>query len=299
VRALPNPALIQDVPRFHSEPNEDWVRFYLPLAIYGASALVTIGSLIRSRHQGASRLATRAAQLMATAGMGAGLFLQATGRYEALHVLPSSILAALAASALLYRIPVRRQRRGWAQPSVLAIPVVAVACLALARPYVLHFTELMKSAANYQPLGCLSSAAGFASSPQRAGCIPVGADQTLAIEFIRARTRPDEAIFVGNPRHDRIVVNDLAFYFLADRRCPTRYCELHPGVATTLPVQREIVQDLVSKNVKWVVIAKVWDPNEPNASSISSGVTVLDEFIQANYAPLVEFGAYQIWRSTN
>jgi hypothetical protein len=300
MRALPKPTLIPDWTRFQSESYEDWVRFYLPLAIYGASVVVAIGSLIRSRHRGANRPATQAAQLMATAGMGAGLFLQATGRYEALHVLPSSILAALAAGALLYRIPMRQwARRGWVRPIAFAVPLAALACLALARPYVLHFTELLGSAANYQPLGCLSSAAGFASSLQRAGCIPVGPDQTLAVEFIRARTRPDEAIFVGNPRHDRIVVNDLGFYFLADRRCPTRYCELHPGVATTLPVQREIVQNLVSKSVRWVVIARVWDPSEPNASAISSGVTVLDEFIRANYAPLVEFGDYQIWRSRN
>ena len=58
-------------------------------------------------------------------------------------------------------------------------------------------------------------------------------------------------------------------------------------------MQREIVQDLVSRNVRWVVIARVWDPSEPNASAISSGVTVLDEFIRATYAPVVEYGNYQ------
>ena len=274
VRALPKPALIPNLGRFHSEQYEDWVRFYLPLAVYGASAVVTVLSLWRSRRSGDRRPVTQAAQLMATAGVGAGLFLQATGRYEALHVLPSSIMAALAVTALVYCLsgPLR-SRKGRAQSLGVAIAVSALACLALARPYVLHFTELIESAANYRPLGCLSSAEREASSPERAGCIPVGADQAQAVEYIRSHTDPDEPIYVGNLRHDRIVVNDLAFYFLADRRCPTRYCELHPGVATTLPVQREIVQDLVSRNVRWVVIARVWDPSEPNRHAISTSLS--------------------------
>ena len=145
---------------------------------------------------------TQAAQLMATAGIGAGLFLQATGRYEALHVLPSSIMAALAATALLYRLyGFCRSMQGRARSLAVAIAVSALACLALARPYVLHFTELMESAADYHPLRCLSSAGRETSSPERAGCVPVGADQAQAVEYIRSRTDPDEPIYVGNLRH--------------------------------------------------------------------------------------------------
>jgi hypothetical protein len=35
-------------------------------------------------------------------------------------------------------------------------------------------------------------------------------------------------------------------------------------------------------------------PNEPNESSVSSGVTILDDFIRNNYKSAAEFGKYSI-----
>jgi hypothetical protein len=115
-------------------------------------------------------------------------------------------------------------------------------------------------------------------------------------EYIQAQTRPDEYVFFGNARHDQIFVNDLLIYFLADRRSPTKYAELHPGLATTMPVQQEIVRELTEKDVRWVVTMRGWESREPNASAISSGVTFLDDYIRANYRPETAFGAYQVWR---
>jgi hypothetical protein len=44
------------------------------------------------------------------------------------------------------------------------------------------------------------------------------------------------------------------------------------------------------------VIWRSWESREPNASSVSSGVTFLDDYIRARYAPEAGFGAYQVWR---
>jgi hypothetical protein len=49
--------------------------------------------------------------------------------------------------------------------------------------------------------------------------------------------------------------------------------------------------------VKYVVL---WNPTdhipEPNASSVSSGVTLLDDFIRGHYVSIQAFGRYSIWQ---
>jgi hypothetical protein len=89
------------------------------------------------------------------------------------------------------------------------------------------------------------------------------------------------------------------FYFLVERPCPTAYSELHPGIATTLPVQQRIVQELEARHVHWVVL---WDAplsEEKNASASSSGVTLLDACLQECYAPVAHFGRYEILKARN
>lgn len=116
-----------------------------------------------------------------------------------------------------------------------------------------------------------------------------------AIRIIQANTRPDEFIFVGNSRHDRIFVNDIMFYFLCGRHSATKYHELHPGLATTRKVQLEIIEELKKKNVRFIVLwSGAENVLEPNESSISSGVDELSEFIRMNYAPIMYFGPYKI-----
>ncbi|MBC7321052.1 glycosyltransferase family 39 protein [bacterium] len=118
---------------------------------------------------------------------------------------------------------------------------------------------------------------------------------STTIKFIQANTKPDESIFVGNSRHDRIFVNDVMFYFLSERHSATKYHELHPGLATTEEVQREIIEELKKNNVRFIVLwSGAENVSEPNESSISSGVTILDDFIKMNYAPVMYFGPYKV-----
>ena len=140
---------------------------------------------------------------------------------------------------------------------------------------------------SFQPLECYSQI-------ERANCIYLQKDQEQAIQYIRAHTTESESIFVGNQRHDHIFINDIGFYFLSARQSASRYHELHPGVATTLPVQQEIVRDIKSKNVNWIILVQVPESTEPNASANSSGIRYLDDFIRTKYSLVEEFGNYQI-----
>ena len=100
---------------------------------------------------------------------------------------------------------------------------------------------------------------------------------------------------IGNGRHDRVVQNDVMFYFLSERRSATKYHELHPGQVTTEPVQRAVINELQGNGVRYaVVFVGNDDLVEPNASAISSNVALLDAFLASRYRLVKEFGNYKI-----
>ncbi|MFH1441762.1 MAG: hypothetical protein ABIH18_06990 [Candidatus Omnitrophota bacterium] len=121
--------------------------------------------------------------------------------------------------------------------------------------------------------------------------------QNQVIQYIQKNTKPNDKIFVGNLRHDKIVYNDIIFYFFSDRNCAIRYHELHPGLINTNEVQREIINKFRQIYVPYVIL---WEGaeeiNEPNASSKSSGALDFDNFIKTNYKIEKKFGSYMILR---
>jgi hypothetical protein len=286
VRALPFPAIIPTLlagrlgtqrPVWTDAEMLSWLHFYLPLATY-AVVFGRYGHAVRRRQP-----ALAARNLTSVAVFGALLFTQALSRYDDVHVIPTSIVAFLVLSAMLSP-PVGRglhTRRS------------AVALIAFAALLVVYFSapvrEFVSSVTRFSPFGCYSRL-------PRGSCAFVSPDQQEAIAYVRAHTQPDEPIFVGNRRHDLIFLNDVGFYFLAERTAGTRYHDLFPGVATTRAVQESIVDDLEASRVRWVVLVNAPLPNEPNASSVSSGVTHLDEFIRATFTPAAAFGDYEIWQ---
>lgn len=282
VRRLPVPPLIPDLAGYNRAAWEEWLRLYVPIGVFTAALAAAARQLWRGRAEPGSRQGYLAVLLIALAVTGFGLVVKATSRYHDLHALPAAFLAAVTAAALFARVPARFWR---------SLPFLAVfgffLLFAVLDPYVLHFTGLFAEVSAWKWNGCYSTL-------ERAGCVPVGPEQQAAVEFIRANTRPDEYIFVANFRHDQIIINDNIFYFLAGRRSPTPYTELHPGLATTREIQQAIASDLTEKNVRWVVVVQGFISNEPNASSISSGVSDLDMFIRANYTPVMTNPVYHI-----
>lgn len=283
VRYLPVPPLIPNFGKINGLQWNDWVRLYLPLGTFVAG----LGAAIRWLFwRPAPRTDVRyqaGVLLVALIGAGLGLAVKATSRYHELHALPMTFCAVIVATVLLYRLP-----RRWRRSVPFRIGAGGLAFLLLTGPYLLHFALLAQLNAA-SPLGCYST-------DPRAGCVPLGRDQAAVAEYIRSQTRPDEYVFIGNTRHDKLFVNDLMLYFLVDRPIPTRYAELHPGLATTLPVQQAIVDELFAHDVRWIVLAAGWESREPNASALSSGVTYLDDYIRRHYRLLTSFGTYQVWQ---
>ena len=256
----------------------DWLRFYLPLVIYAFAWIYYIYALIIKRISPD----IQDFGVMAAALCGPFLFSQALSRYDYIHVLPSLIPAALVVTALFPKI--------LAGSTPLAIKGLVYLLLpAIASVYLLApLNAVLGTMDDYPWEKCRSQLA-------RASCVPTNGNEEKAVRYIQVHTQENEPIFVGNQRHDILFVNDVGFYYLAARPSATRYSELHPGVANTLPIQQEIAGELEAKQVKYLVLVDIWLSTEPNGSSKSTGVVFLDSYIRKNYTRVAGFGEYQVW----
>jgi len=108
-------------------------------------------------------------------------------------------------------------------------------------------------------------------------------------------TLPQDRIFVGLPHHDKIFVNDLLLYFVAQRLPATKWHHFDPGLQTSRPIQQQIIEELQRDHIRVVVLVDRWENvSEPNESSTRSGVRLLDDYIRSAYHPVVTYGAYTI-----
>ncbi len=289
VRSLPFPPAVPTLPSPFSGPlpPSDYLRrildglaFYLPLVTYAACLLAITCRLLRRHAAVDNPLLFILLPLFGIISLN-----QARIRSDLIHLpptfIPAIVLTAVWSRSLL-RVP------GGIRGAVLSGIVLGAWALLLIQPvhgFVMQATRFMTPRA---------PAMQFVA---RARGIQLDPDQARAVAFIQHHVPPDGLIFVGNDRHDRLVINDVAFCFLAERGSATRYHELHPGIATTAPVQREIIADLERKDVRYVVrVSRLGNPNEPNESSRSSGVRILDEYLGAKFQPVEEFGNYSILR---
>lgn len=119
------------------------------------------------------------------------------------------------------------------------------------------------------------------------------ASLSATVKFIQENTAKEDKIFVACERHDMIYINDVLFYFLAERLPAVFYHELHPGVATTDKVQLEIIASLEKNNVKYIVVSKVNFVTDNTVNS-STNSELLDYYIQENYTLERQFGDYSI-----
>jgi hypothetical protein len=60
-------------------------------------------------------------------------------------------------------------------------------------------------------------------------------------------------------------------------------------------IQEEIIRDLETHSVRYLVLFSGFFYGEPNQSSLSSGVTLLDDFIYEHYKAEAQYGNYTVW----
>ena len=84
-------------------------------------------------------------------------------------------------------------------------------------------------------------------------------------------------------------------YFVAKRQPVTKWHQFDPGLQTSATIQNEMVSELESKKPRYVVLESDWDDiEEPNASALSSGVTILDDYIRLHYETVRQYGTISV-----
>jgi hypothetical protein len=115
----------------------------------------------------------------------------------------------------------------------------------------------------------------------------------------------DGTIFVGERRHDAVIVNDPRLYFLLARRPATPYHELHPGVADTAAVQEEIVAALERQATPLVILRDTFpDPHldafrdglRAALPGAGIGATRLDRYLARRYETIARLGRLEVRR---
>jgi hypothetical protein len=123
-------------------------------------------------------------------------------------------------------------------------------------------------------------------------------DYVRVANYLATHTRADERILVGLDRHDKIFLNPVTLYFAVDRLPGTHWHQFDPGLQTRADIQADIIADLQRNAVRWVVRdASFGNINEPNESAQSSGVTLLDEYLQRHYRVVASAGLVEVWLS--
>jgi hypothetical protein len=134
-----------------------------------------------------------------------------------------------------------------------------------------------------------------ANAATRGLCFLPRDDEIQSIQFIDSHTSPDQKLFVGVSKHDKIFVNDMLIYFASQRLPATVWAEFDADLQNQIAIQRQVIQDLEHSTPPYIILASETDRRqEPNDSALSSGVTMLDDYISSNYRPVQTFGVFVI-----
>lgn len=295
MRALPFP----DLAAIRTDPST--IGVYVPLfAVIGACACVGRGGEpyrpLSEYLRRASAPTPEAVRLMIVFALtGGAFFAKGVVRVSTLHMLMAIVPAQLAIATIV--------QSTWRQGSYRKIFGALLAFLAFLPPLVGAYRQLQQD--RYHPQSTLG---GWWLTPNKSrtdvSCSPPPAvrfnkirdDYTAISLYVARATKPGEPIFVGLARHDRIFVNSIGVYFIADRPPATHWHQFDPGLQTRADIQQAMVAELTSKRTRWLIIDNGLDSvREPNGSALSSGVRVLDDFIGRNYRPIESVGRLQAW----
>jgi hypothetical protein len=274
---------------------------YLPLIAAGLAFF----ELVRRYASGTGSAATRSSNeramvyLIVFGSTAAMLFLKGIVRVSALHML-MGIFPALIVFAIIVDLWWRRGNAGRLAVVFAMFLVVCPAAAAAFRDVRASYRIEDRSIA-----GWLALRAGLISLPAdidgcdfgpASGIAKLNPEYSRVANYLAAHSQRDERILAAVGRHDKIFANPMGLYFATGRLPPTRWHQFDPGLVSRKEIQAEIIDDLKRNHVRWVVRDASFDEmNEPNGSAKSSGVTLLDQYLESNYRPVAASGKVAIW----
>jgi hypothetical protein len=212
-----------------------------------------------------------------------------------------SIIPALALSAFL--IDNCHMGRSWLRVAALVMSFVIFSTALIAATN--QFRPFQREPQRYN-LGWIEQHAGLLGPEAQLNdqCLPwsgmayarLAPSYLRVARYINRNTSENDRILVGLDRHDKIFINALSLYFAADRLPGTHWSEYEPGIQNTSKVQQAMIEDLKHYDVRYVVRDSSYDVvREPNESAKSTGVRLLDDYIESQYRPIAKSGSVQVW----
>lgn len=278
---------------------------YLPIVVAGLSVYALRNGFSTKQHC-AERKYSRdewRGFLVAFSLLAIALYFKGLVRPSVLGMYPSIILSLLLAGALFHRRFCFPRGMQFAIVSVIWLFFIAAGWSALQQfsvMYVMHssLAEHLWSSARGTTSPIRATWCRTRSVATRGLCFLPEDDRIQAIEFISSHTRPDQTLFVGLPRHDRIWGNDNFTYFASQRLPATRWSQYEPDLQDSYDIQRQMIHELEETTPPYVVLDSEFEGHqpEPNDSSRSTGVTVLDEYIRKTYRHTQSYGTMSIWQ---
>jgi hypothetical protein len=258
---------------FLSDSAENLLLFYLPLALVIGLAVGLVALARTSSREAAWRLA------VAVFAIGMAHYL--ITRPDVFHTAPLAVMASVLVAWALGS-PAVASVAGRA----LAAVAVAVLVYAIVEGADRRWLELRR---DYVPLALAPADGVRVSKGERD-------DLERAVAALQARVPRGSPTYVATRRADRVTSGYPLFYVLADRANVSRYDIEAPGVVTSLGVQREIVEDLERARPAAVVrdTSPITAAPEPNKSGRSSGVRLLDDYLERAYAPAGRYGRFVV-----
>jgi hypothetical protein len=296
VRSLPFPTFSQTLhgflhPRTLDEPalgNIEYNIVWLPVL----AALAAVPLIVSEYRKGTGEL-WKWTSVVALALMSALLFLKGVVRVSPWHMVPGVLAAFVLLACLVAWLP--RAGIGFRICVLFAAAWASMCVLASMYTDYLEFRHNVRMARGTSRDGLSFAAACHPEDGlERARCVFLPNDEKQAILFLQSESRPDDRIFVGQPRYDIMRAGDVQFYFYSKREAATRWYDLEPAVETTAPIQKEMMCDMERNRTRYIVRDDTPLEVEPNESRISSGVNLVGEYIDRNYVLQRRFGQIEV-----
>ena len=264
-------------PSFGAHPVEAFP-FYLPFIAY-AGAIVKLARLRRAK-----ACSSRDWLALVVLGLGIAALGHVRGSSDTYHLTGTLLVSFL----LLPWLFSARGRAGSAWAWVLCALVIAAADAEAVR----FKAEILESTPERLDLVPLNLPRG------RWVYLPRGQAQLYerAVRETQACAGPDGRIFSASLRYDVAGLNDVIFYYLAERAAGTRYYHDVGGITTTRPIQKEMIRELEEHQVNCVMLWTVGSGSGATVGGVSSGVTELDEYIRRHFRVYDSFWNYVLLR---
>ena len=303
VRALPFPSIVDALSsavQSGSPAKLGPLVVYLPLVVMGgavATELLPRGSPRMTETSDADASAEDASARNRLFGLlillGALFFIKGLVRVSPLHMGASLILSVAVLGAAI----ARARNPAW---RLFLASTAGLACVALlAKPIITAMERSAGGTATAELVSdrWLSHATALCSQPvvPRLRCLQLEPDMSAVAAYLLQHGASGQRVYVGLGRHDKIFAANLALTFAAAVIAPTRWHDLHPGIQTRADVQAQMIRELSAQPLAYVVLDRKWDDvSEPNESARSSGVTALDDYLVAHFAPVFRAGTLTV-----